>query len=251
MTNRLSQIQALVLMSHDFQESSRMVEVFTREKGKLTLVCKGARRNKSPLLNLTEPYIEAEMNLIEGRSSYYLKDGHITDAHLGLRKSVRRMGLAAFSAELVRAVLFEGADEELFDFYQAFLKVADQAPDQAATSLAGAFLLKLSSLIGFRPSLGRCLVCSKRIQPPCTFDLVGGGMICEHHQGQGPKIKQEVYDELTDYILKSFEEIARNDENRKEASQKRAAGLALQYFQIHTERNGLKCVNLLQSLHVL
>ena len=76
-------------------------------------------------------------------------------------------------------------------------------------------------------------------------------MICEHHQGPGPKIEQEVYDELTDYILKSFEEIARNDENRKEASQKGAAGLALQYFQIHTERNGLKCVNLLQSLHVL
>ena len=251
MTNRSFQLRALVLVSHDFQESSRMIEVLSRERGKLTLVCKGARRNKSGMLNLTEPYTEAWMNIIEGRSSYYLKDGELIDAHSGLRKSIRRMGLAAFGTELLRAILFEGTDEELFDFYRQFLKIVSQAPEEAATPLAGSYLLKLSSLIGFRPSIGRCLVCSKPIHPPCLFDLYGGGMVCGDHESPGIRIGEAIYEELKGYILKSFKEIADQPRPENEDAQREAADLALRYFQIHTDRNGLKCLNLLQSLQVL
>lgn len=76
-------------------------------------------------------------------------------------------------------------------------------------------------------------------------------MVCGDHESPGIRIGEAIYEELKGYILKSFKEIADQPRPENEDAQREAADLALRYFQIHTDRNGLKCLNLLQSLQVL
>lgn len=76
-------------------------------------------------------------------------------------------------------------------------------------------------------------------------------MVCGDHESPGIRIGETIYEELKGYILKSFKEIADQPQPDNEDAQREAADLALRYFQIHTDRNGLKCLNLLQSLQVL
>lgn len=53
---RVAQQPAYVLHRHDYAETSLLVEAFTRDHGRVGLVAKGARRERSPLRALLAPF---------------------------------------------------------------------------------------------------------------------------------------------------------------------------------------------------
>jgi DNA repair protein RecO (recombination protein O) len=50
--------QAYVLHSRSFRNTSLIVEIFTREHGKFSVVARGARQNKSPFYSLLQPFTQ-------------------------------------------------------------------------------------------------------------------------------------------------------------------------------------------------
>ncbi len=53
--------QAYVLHSRSFRNTSLIVEIFTREHGKFSVVARGARQNKSPFYSLLQPFTQLLM----------------------------------------------------------------------------------------------------------------------------------------------------------------------------------------------
>ncbi|HEC13890.1 MAG TPA: DNA repair protein RecO [Acidiferrobacteraceae bacterium] len=53
---RVEQQSAFVLQARDYRETSLLLEVFTREHGRLGLIAKGAKRAKSPFRGLLAPF---------------------------------------------------------------------------------------------------------------------------------------------------------------------------------------------------
>ena len=51
-------LQGIVLQAYDVRDSSRMIDLFTQERGKVSVLVRGAKRNKSRFLNLSAPYVE-------------------------------------------------------------------------------------------------------------------------------------------------------------------------------------------------
>lgn len=241
-------LRGIVLSTYDYSDSSRIVNLYTLERGRLSFMAKGAKRNKSKFLNLTQAYVEGSFNLVEGKSMYYIKDGLIDNAHLGLRKSIGRLTCASFATELINMVAISQADSDLFYLLSSVLTALEEGLEESLLRIIGAYLFKLASFLGFRPTLASCIVCGKRPED-FALNIPAGGLLCEDHRDSGTRLlSREAYIELTSYIQKPLGEIG---QGKSIIDQKKMNILAYSYLQYHLDLNHPKSYSMMQRLGYL
>lgn len=247
-------LHGIVLTAYDIQDSSRIVRLFTKEEGKLSFIARGARRNKSRVLNLTEPFMEGTFQLQEGRSLLYIRDGQIQEAHLGLRRRPMRLACAQMAVEAMGILPEREPDPGIYALLQRFLMVLEDAADAAPIRLLSAFLMKMASFLGFRPTLGACLECGKRMNPSSVFfDIASGGVFCEdHREVQSAKyMATPIYEEICAYITQPLQNLEQTAASGKKELYQGAFRITLEYFQTHTGKQHFKSLAILQRLAVL
>lgn len=245
-------LEAFIFYAYDFKESSRMLDAFSLERGRISLVAKGAKRNKSPLLNLSVPFVHANLQIIEGRTSNYLKEGSIISAHLALRKSIRKMQTAFFVVEVLSKSLFENQIEEtIFHMLIRFFDLLEDIEEEKIPSLLAAFLLKTVSFLGFRPILTRCIQCDRSIMDEALlFDLEAGGM---SHPSHGKRnysylLNEEEYKKLCNLITMSLKEIV---DLKTKALDRKLLSMVLNYYRLHTGQYYFKTEEMMKKLSLL
>ncbi len=254
MVTETNNLKALVLRAYDVKESSKMVDIFSRDLGRLSFMARGAKRKGSPATNLSQPYVEGIFNLVKGRSSFYFKDGQIEKAHLGLRQSVERLAGAQLGMEILTKVIFSQADPNIYDLTSAYLEALERADRIGVSRLLGAYILKLISFLGFRPYLNTCVECGREIKEgPYFFSPDSGGMVCQDHTGLGQvkKLSSDQYREVLQYMGKSFEDLLDGTRKENKDTYIGVDHIVLNYFLIHTGIERLKSVGMLQALGVL
>ncbi len=247
------QLKGIILKSYDYGDSSRIVRLFTRDMGLISFMAKGAKRNKSRTLNLTEPFVEGEFNLNEGKTMYYIKDGEIVNSHLGLRKSIQYLTCANYMVEIMEQVLIDDSDENLYDLFSAAINACEKSEKVFLPRIMSAFLMKLVSILGFRPTLGRCVNCGKMLDS-FRFDLEQGGMICEAHISDINSIDlaKEEYNELVYYIRKPLIELIDDEENVQEkVNFTKIHSIIYKYFKLHVENCYINSEAMMQQLNIL
>ncbi len=244
-------VQGIVLRTADVRDSSRMVDLFTLERGRLSLMARGAKRDKSRFVNLSAPYVEGTFDLIAGRSTWYLRDGQIRDAHLGLRSSIARLSAVRFAAEALQGVLMDGPEPDLFGLFSAALSAFEEAPRERLPFGIAAFLMKLMSFSGFRPTLGSCVFCGAPVDPDSVYwDGAGGGVRCETHGiGYRPLTKAE-YRAFVAFLQLPLHDIIYTYDFQ-EADGLRMAQLSFRYYSEHTGRRMLRSLAFMQRLHLM
>src|SRR4051794_38220017 len=90
----------LVLHRMDLGENDRVLTLFTREKGKLSAVAKGARRGGSRMSGATELFVQARMQLGVGRTFDIVTQCEIQRSFSGLRIDLQRLARATYFREL-------------------------------------------------------------------------------------------------------------------------------------------------------
>src|SRR5689334_7662369 len=80
--DRIYSVDAITLRRTNLGEKDRLVTLFTRERGKVSSVAKGARGPKSRLAGLTEPFTNFRGQLSHGQSLQVLTQGEVRNAYL-------------------------------------------------------------------------------------------------------------------------------------------------------------------------
>lgn len=97
----LYKIEAVVLRRRNLGEADRLVTVLSRDRGKLVLVARGARRPRSRLGGRLEPPTRFRALVAEGRTLDVVSQVEVLDAHAALRNDLERMGSAAVGKSVV------------------------------------------------------------------------------------------------------------------------------------------------------
>lgn len=166
---------AYVLHQWDWSETSLILDLFTREQGRVAVVAKGAKRPYSQLRAVLLPFQRVQVLL--GRP----KADEASDI-LTLR-SAEYAGTPGSSAALPPAQLFSGfylnellmkllprqdAHARLFDAYADTLQALRQASDEAPLR---AFELLLLRETGVLPELDRMTMTQQALQPNLAYAL--------------------------------------------------------------------------------
>jgi len=178
----LTRSEGIVLKTYALGDTSRIVVVFTRDRGLVRLVAKGARKAPSRFGFALEPLSRAHY-------VYYFKTDR--DLHLvsqaetidpvGSRLAdITRLAHAQAALELIdRLVWGSEPHPELFDLLAVTIDAASRLPLASLPAVTLAFELQVASLLGYRPRLDACAGCGQEISPRRLFSPARGGLVCD------------------------------------------------------------------------
>jgi DNA repair protein RecO (recombination protein O) len=171
----LYKIEGVVLRRRNLGEADRLVTVLSRDRGKLTVVAKGARKPRSRLGGRLEPPTRFRALMAEGRSLDVISQVEVLDAHAALRCDLDRMSGAAIVLELADRAL---ADRQAHpDVFRLLLETLSLIRDGAGEIASLWFAARLLVLTGHRPAVRQCVVCRRRLQGPVAWSPVLGGCV--------------------------------------------------------------------------
>lgn len=180
---------AIVLRVTEFSETSCVVQMFTRDYGKITAMAKGARRPKSSF--------EAALDVLSNIRIVFLQKSSgamdlLTEAKLERRFRNRAADLdwlyaAFYVIELLRTMTEDGDPHpELFDLAVATIDGLDAGPTMPAEKFIELkqwllrFEVGLLKILGQLPTLNQCAECgrSRTTNEPASLGLQAGGVLC-------------------------------------------------------------------------
>jgi DNA repair protein RecO (recombination protein O) len=174
-------LSAYVLHRYDWSESSLILDLFTREQGRLAVAAKGAKRPYSQLRSVLLPF--QRLNVALGRAA---KAG--TDAESSAEvQNLRSAEWAGGAAMLTGAALFSGfylnellmklvarhdACPMLFDAYAQTLPLLASAEEAQVQSALRAFEVTLLKEVGLLPDLSLVTTTLEEVREPAHYAVL-------------------------------------------------------------------------------
>jgi DNA repair protein RecO (recombination protein O) len=200
---RITRAEAICLKARPFRESSRLVTLFTTERGLVTCIARGARRPRSKFGAALDLFARSRVIYYhrDNRTLFTLSDAELVHSSHGLALDPARFLAAEQTAEFCLRVLHpHDPNPQLYHLLVTYLSTIEStlsAPlddgrqpaiaESPYPLLVCSFLLKAASFLGFRPELSRCVVCRRPAgSRAACFDPARGGLLCTRCAGAEP-----------------------------------------------------------------
>jgi DNA repair protein RecO (recombination protein O) len=178
--------EAVVLRSLRYSEADRILHVFTKDRGRVGAIAKGARRTRSRFGARLEPFSHVEMLLHEGRGELATVTGvDLIRSHQAIAAGTYSLTVGSIGLEAVLRLFIEhDANPRAFHALVRFLdlleeRTVEKAADPVLDPLVLGFQLKLLWLAGYLPHLASCASCDESASPLVGFSAADGGAVCE------------------------------------------------------------------------
>ena len=145
-------VQGVVISAMPIGEYDKRIVLLTRERGKISVFAKGARRPNSPFLAAADPFVFGTFTLFEGRSSYNLNQ--VSGVYYGY-----------YFLELADYFGREGTDErEMMNLLYVTVR-ALLNPKMDNRLIRCIYELRTMTEQGLCPELFQCALCAREAIP--------------------------------------------------------------------------------------
>lgn len=224
---------AVVLRSIRYSEADAVLSLYTRERGRVSAMAKGARRTTSRLGGRLQPGVLVHASLHEGRGEMFtVRGASVLDAHAGLWVQGFRLQAAGCVLEAAMRVMpeAEASEEGWHLLCRALDLLAVAAPAPGPARLHPVVLgtqAKLVVVSGLLPVLASCARCGADGPLP-AFSAAAGGALCADCGRGGEPLEPEVLDALTGLLGHPLADAERLVPGSVAAGVERILGLVLQ-----------------------
>lgn len=158
--------EAIVLKSLKYGDTSKIVTLYTKKFGKVTVIAKGARGNKNKFGSALEPmsYIQTVFYKKESREVQLLSQADHISVYRSLQQSGNKLIIGLCIIELLHATIHdEEKNEELFNSTRDSLSFLNASVSNEI-NFAIWYMIRLISLNGFEIDFSRCSLCHKSLE---------------------------------------------------------------------------------------
>jgi len=143
-------VKGVILKTMDYKEKDKLMWVFTEEFGKISVLCKGVRSQKSKFQSLVRPLLFGDFLVYKGKSLYSLNEGSIINAFSKLTTTLELLTYGSYFVELVDIVSVDGEPQGLVykNLVTALYLLEADVIDMEVLTLA--YEIKLIGLTGFK-----------------------------------------------------------------------------------------------------
>lgn len=168
----------IILRSQELRQTSLIVNLYTRDFGKIKGVFKGVRGPKAQVGTFIHLFSLNQIIFYERRRTpfYTISGLELLDYFGPIRKDYVRVGFASYFLDMVDSFTEIGdKNKALFELLLNSLKLL--CGSSSPRRIARIFEIKLLGLLGIMPEVKRCLNCNRQIAQP-RFSLKLGGLLC-------------------------------------------------------------------------
>ena len=176
---RSFRVEAVVLRHADWGEADRLLTLYTRERGKVRAIAKGARKIRSRKAGHLEPFTRVTLQLARGRDLLIVTQADTVDAYLPIHENLVKTSHAAYIAELLDRFTYED-DTENYNIFRLLTEALSRLEKESDPWLAIRYYeVRLLDLLGYRPHLFECANCGREIKAEDQFfSAAQGGVLC-------------------------------------------------------------------------
>jgi DNA repair protein RecO (recombination protein O) len=174
--------EGIIIKRNNFLESSLILDIYTKDYGKVEAVARSARKAKGKLKGHLEPFLYIDLILAECRNIDTITSSSAIESFSNLRNNLEFSFGIYYILELVDKMTVERhKDERIFYLLNELLLFLDGlknvetshyfiSANEDALRLKYylailLFQIHLASLSGFSPELSKCVFCSEEITP--------------------------------------------------------------------------------------
>ena len=247
----LVRLEAILLRTYPLGDTSRIAVMYSRERGLIRAVAKGARQPKSKFAGTLEPLsrIQIVMYVKEGRELDLLSSADLLESLANAEGGLERLTYGQAASELVDKLVW-GEEEHLalYELLLTTLRRIQEVPDENLGAVTIAFQLQTAAHLGYRPVLDRCVQCGREGDGWTHFAPGLGGLLCDRCAGG-----ETLSIRLSREAVSDLHRLATWDLNEGAPAPSGRTGELLKivevYLQAHFQRfSGLRSLDLLRDL---
>ena len=171
--------QAIVLNKVDFKDNDRVLTLFSAQYGKMTVSCKGVKKQNSKLRASSEIFAFGNYVLAESKGRYTVTGYDAVDSFFELRSDFDKLTLGVLFLKIAeKSIARNEADVELFSLLINCLHKLRQ-PEINQGFVASVFLFKYACIMGYQPEIVNCAKCSNN-SDLLFFSASAGGVLCKN-----------------------------------------------------------------------
>ena len=158
--------QGFILKKTNRGEADRIFTIYTKDFGKLEILCKAIRKISSKLRSGTELFYLSEIEFIQGKTHKTLTDVILIESFPILRKDPERLSIAYRISEVLdNLVKGQEADEGIWKLLnETFTELNNlKIENEKLKIIYYYFLWNLLSISGYQPELYNCSLCQKNL----------------------------------------------------------------------------------------
>lgn len=173
--------QGVILKKTPFQDSSYIMEIFTRDFGIIKIIAKGVRSQKSKTIGLYESMNEVDLVLYHKPDSewYSVNSINLIEAHLFSCPFDTGLLIQAAGEIYRQLVLTEEESPRIYKLlitYLQYIKVVKKN----GIAIFWRFLSRLLTILGLETDFDNCVICHHPSSEYVVFSPVRHGFICQN-----------------------------------------------------------------------
>lgn len=175
---KIVDVDGIVLQDTNYSESSKILNVLTKEYGLIGVMSKGSRNVKSKLRSVSRKLIYGTFHI------YYKENGlstligvDIKNSYTNILSDLTSISYASYIIDLVKQVIKENDSPDIYDLTISTLNKINEGLDPLV--LTNILELKLLDYLGVRPSIDNCSMCGNT-EGIISLSSSNGGFLCKN-----------------------------------------------------------------------
>lgn len=174
----VKKFEGIVISDIDYKESSKIINVLTKDDGIVGIIARGTKRVKSNLSSVSTKltYGYFHVNYKENGLSTLI-EVDVIDRFRNIMLDISKMSYALYLLELSQQVYKHDNNREIYNLLIASLKKINEGYDYQV--IANIFELKMLDFLGIRPVVDECVNCGSKTDI-VTISSYRGGYLCKN-----------------------------------------------------------------------
>jgi len=174
----IEEVEGIVVGETNYSETSKILNIITKDKGLISVMAKGCKNIKSPLRVVANKLTYGNFIVYYKKDKLStLKEVSIINNFKNIKKDISSISYATYMLELSSGVIKQNNTKEIFKLLIESLTKIDEGFDPLV--IMNILELKYLYYLGVMPVLDSCAICGKT-KAITTLSSYKGGLICQN-----------------------------------------------------------------------
>lgn len=205
-------VEGIIISSKSYKDTSKIIDIFTRDYGIIGVIAKGCKSIKSNLRSVTDKLTYATFTIYYKKDKLsILSEASVINNFSNIKKDIEKISYASFLTDLTNQVYKQNMDSNLYDLLISSLnKINDNFNPLIITNIIE---LKYLEYLGVMPKLDGCSICGSKSVVTLSSDK--GGYLCSKCHTNEPIVSDKAIKLVRMYTLVDINKISKLDINKE------------------------------------